>query len=516
MRELFIRADATSEIGTGHVMRTIALAQAWIDEGGSVTFIGYYGNSAIENRIEQEGCNVSKFDGFLTGSKDLERTLKTLKDLTGDNEEDRFNESWILLDGYHFSEDYQVKLKEKYYLLIIDDYNHLKKYTGDLLLNQNLTAMSYKYNSDNETKLLLGTKYSLLRREFLDSNDIKPQDKDNVTKILVTMGGSDPEGVIIKVLQTLKMIKNHSFEVKIILGPVDNNTEDVKAVINNVFFQVNIYHQVKDMNSLMTWADIAISGGGSTTLELLYMGIPCCSIILAENQSEIVHSLEKMGVGINLGWYNAIVPGITSKKIEALLENQILISQMSTKCLKLVDGRGALRVVYEMHCYDLPLRAANKEDMRIIWDMANDEDVRNFSFSSEKITWDRHKKWFTERINDRNSYIFLALSLDKSSIGQIRFNVKNNEAEIDVSVNHNKRGIGLGKEIIKAGINKFMSLRPEIRPVAYIKSNNLASVKAFMGAGFFKKEEVYTKGYQCHRMELKQDINKGSYEKHEK
>jgi len=501
MRELFIRADATSTIGTGHVMRTLALSQEWLAEGGNVTYISFIDNTGIKNRIEKEGCNIIQLDAHPPGQNDLERALSIITSSTKKAKENELAKPWILLDGYNFYKDYQIKLKEECNLLIIDDYNHLKEYFGHVLLNQNITAMSYKYTCDKMTQMLLGTKYALLRREFTRFENNTFENKPSKIRILITLGGADPDAVILKVIKTLNLIDNCQFQAKIIIGPANRNRKLVENMISNVSFSAKIYGQVKDMARLMSWADIAISGGGSTCLELMYMGVPCCCVILAKNQLSIVQNIEKMGAGINLGWYNEYDAKIASKQIIDLIEDKPRIDQISNRCTNLIDGKGTLRVAYALHCFDLPLREVKKDDVEIYWNWANDETVRKFSLSSERITWDEHKSWFAEKIDDKNSYMFLALSPGLIPIGQIRFDIKNNEAEIDVSIVKKKRGLGIGKAIIKAGIKKFLSLRPEAYLAAHIKSDNRASIEAFMGAGFMKKSETTKMGQKCFTVE---------------
>ena len=139
--------------------------------------------------------------------------------------------SWILLDGYHFNSDYQIRLKETCNLLIIDDYNHLNDYHCHILLNQNVSAKRYNYHCDNDTQLLLGTKYALLRKEFTQSNKKDSGYGNDNTKIFITLGGSDTEAMILKIIESLSLIQIVDFEVKIIIGPANKNVKKIEEKI---------------------------------------------------------------------------------------------------------------------------------------------------------------------------------------------------------------------------------------------------------------------------------------------
>ena len=130
MNTLFIRADATSQIGSGHVMRCIALAQAWQDQGGRVTFISHCDSDTLRIRIIGEGFNLVSIEKPHPHPSDLTLTLSCINpETTGPN-----TGAWLVLDGYHFTPDYQKAIKDAgIRLLIIDDMNHLPYYHADII-----------------------------------------------------------------------------------------------------------------------------------------------------------------------------------------------------------------------------------------------------------------------------------------------------------------------------------------------------------------------------------------------
>lgn len=309
---LLIRADASSQIGTGHVMRCLALAQAWQDRGGQCIFVMATIAPAIEKRLQSENIEVIKIETDLGSAEDAEKTI-TLAQQVG--------ASWVVVDGYHFSGLYQKRLKDAdLKILFIDDYGHAEHYWADIVLNQNVYAHEELYqHREAYTQLLLGTNYVLLRREFLEWQQWSREIPEIAQKILVTLGGADPENVTLKVIEALKKLDNQDLEVIVVVGGSNPHYAILEEATKNTKFPMNLRQNVTNMPELMAWADIAITAGGSTCWELAFMGLPSLVIILAENQRINTQILEKMEVILNLGWYEDIFDSSISKMIQHIV-----------------------------------------------------------------------------------------------------------------------------------------------------------------------------------------------------
>ena len=159
-KSLFIRTDASSQVGSGHFFRCLALAQAWKKQDGYVIFITACENESLRNRITDEGFKLVKIKESYPAPADFETTLSTIKDSPS-------NKPWVVLDGYNFDDVYQLEIKKNdTSLLVIDDMAHLNHYVADIILNQNINAEALSYSCEPGSKFLLGTDYVLLRDEF--------------------------------------------------------------------------------------------------------------------------------------------------------------------------------------------------------------------------------------------------------------------------------------------------------------------------------------------------------------
>ncbi len=333
--KLLIRVDAYPELGTGHLMRCFALAEGARDAGLEIVFLSYCTSPSLLQRIRGEGFELIE----LQAPGVLEETLRVIGEQAP---------SWVVLDGYHFGCDYQRAVKEMgLKLLVIDDYAHLEHYHADMILNQNFGAEKLSYSAEPYTRLLLGTKYVLLRREFLKYMDFQRGIPSVAKKLLITLGGSDPENNTLKVLRALNHIKDR-IEIKVVIGSDNPFYETIKEEAERGLHNMEVLQSVEDMAPLMAWADVAFTAGGSTLWELALLGVPTIACIIAENQRPAVESLSAEGTIISVGDMDEASTSSIANQVSGLLADKSLREKLSARCSKIVDGAGAGRVIEAM------------------------------------------------------------------------------------------------------------------------------------------------------------------------
>ena len=341
-KAVLIRADANAQIGAGHVMRCLALAEAWKDEGGMAIFITSSEDQNLRDRLKARGIEMVAISSEAGHWTDAKKTAEHAAKISA---------SWVVLDGYHFKADYQKFLKDSgHRLLLIDDDGCANHYYADILLNQNVHAHEDLYtNKESYTKLLLGSRYVLLRHEFLKWKVWKRKIPQRAKKILITLGGGDPSNVTLKVIQALQKVAEKSrIEADVIVGMNNPHLGDLRSSLEGSFLPICLETNVKDMPTLMIGADMAVSAGGSTCWELAFMGVPDITIVLAENQRPIAESLHTLGASMNLGWHeNLSIPQI-AQSIQLLVGDESVRKQMREKGQGLIDGLGASRIVLEL------------------------------------------------------------------------------------------------------------------------------------------------------------------------
>ena len=495
---LYIRADADSKIGTGHIMRCIALAQAWQDQGNEVTFISHCESDVLKKRIDSEGFRFIPLDHVCPDSFDLTNTLSIL------NSGSATQKPWLVLDGYHFTPEYQNAVRGAGVLLmVIDDMNHLPFYHADILLNQNIHAPGLKYRCDEDATLLLGARYVLLRREFLKYQDFKRQIPARAKNLLVTLGGADPDNVTLIVIEALKLLDGPDIDVRIIIGPANAHQGTLPKAIVSVDFKAEMLINPSNVPELMAWADVAISSGGSTCWELAFMGVPSIVLVLAENQAAVAESLMNENAVVNLGFLTECTQERIAHACKLLIDSSVERASLSQRSIALINGSGPNRVIESINSKHITLRAATELDRELIWQWANDEVTRKASYSQANISWDEHVRWFDSMQREEKHKFYIAANGCKKPVGQIRFVLDGNDAIVSFSVAPESRRRGYGKEILIKAAKKLFDETTVEQILAYVKSENVLSFRVFQRAGFRALENVTFRGVESCKMILR-------------
>lgn len=333
---LLVRADASPEIGTGHVMRCFALAQAWQRSGGRATFAMAEAIPAIAARLQAHNIAIASISGKPGSEQDARRTCAVAADSKS---------PLCVVDSYRCGPDYhRALLSAGLRLLVLDDDARFSEYRADFVLNQNLGATEQLYRKRGpQTRLLLGTQFALLRPEFLAQSRDR-QTGSRVRRILVTLGGSDAENVTGKVVQALAALDD-GFEATVIVGAGNPHAQEIIRAAQSRSPEIHIERDPGNMAPLMAACDLAVSAAGSTCWELAYLGVPAILVVLSRDQQEIARALHERGVAISLGWHANLVQHALISTIRSLADDAARRRAMSAAGQNLVDGRGAERVV---------------------------------------------------------------------------------------------------------------------------------------------------------------------------
>ena len=336
---LVIRVDASVAMGTGHVMRCLALAQAWQDSGGRAVFAVTEIPPAIRQKLLAESFEVVPVSSTPGKPEDTIQTIALGR---------KQRCEWIVVDGYQFGAGYQLALKRAgFKVLFLDDYGHAGRYSADLVLNQNAGASAELYgNRDPQTRLLLGPRYCLLRREFAAWRGWRREITAAGRKVLVTIGGSDPGNLTGLVVEALRAL--HDIEATVVVGGSNPHFGDLEQATWQFGGWLQLRQNASNMSELMAWADLAVAGAGTTCWEACLLRLPMVLIDIADNQKPIARSLHALGAAIHLGAAGDVTEEEIGEQVLSLLASETERAVLSERCGKLVDGRGTERAIDEL------------------------------------------------------------------------------------------------------------------------------------------------------------------------
>jgi UDP-2,4-diacetamido-2,4,6-trideoxy-beta-L-altropyranose hydrolase len=337
---LLVRADAGVKMGTGHVMRCLALAQGWRHAGGEVIFALAESTPAVDRLLRSERFNITRMECAPGSAEDLGNALEIARACGAD---------WFVVDGYQFDAQYQKRLQDFRPMLAIDDNGLLDFYAAELVLNQNAHACAemYPHISPN-TKLLMGPRFALLRDEFVAYRDWTRAIPDRGSKVLLTMGGSDPGNLTPRILPLLAELADDDLRIRVVVGGSAENAGVVDEIAAKFAGRVEVLRDARNMADLMAWADLAISGAGTTCWEMCWLGLPAILVVVAENQRFIAKQLAALGAVENAGRGDSIDPALLAKLCRQLLADKNRRIGMSQRAKQVVDGHGRDRVLDSM------------------------------------------------------------------------------------------------------------------------------------------------------------------------
>jgi spore coat polysaccharide biosynthesis predicted glycosyltransferase SpsG len=325
-------------------MRSLALAQAWKEAGGSPHLLLTEESSALLTRVADEGFEAEVVHVRAGSIEDVCVT----SELAG-----RLGARWIVLDGPQFDGSYQFTLRQKGpRLLVFDDDGRVGYYSADLVVNPNLHAKA-AYYSDREpwTRVLLGTPYVPLRNEFLAHKGKATNVPDVAHRILVTLGGSDIRNHTLRVLRSLDRIQGTSLELTVVVGPSNLHADSIKAYAKRARHEVKVVQNAMRMSRYMAGSDLAVSSGGITVWELAFMGVPTIVGATSSVEEKLVEGLRARGLFRVLGRFTETSEKYLRNNVQALILNKEERKQMKKLGPKVVDGHGTKRILSAMMRY---------------------------------------------------------------------------------------------------------------------------------------------------------------------
>jgi UDP-2,4-diacetamido-2,4,6-trideoxy-beta-L-altropyranose hydrolase len=495
-----IRVDASSQIGTGHFMRCLTLADALKQHVARVRFISRFLPQYLRAMLSARKYEFILLDDaphqdieadllhspWLGTSQhsDAQESIRALSDQTWD---------WLIVDHYALDDRWESPLRHSAkHILAIDDLAD-RQHDCDMLLDQNFYSdMESRYAGKvpSHCRLLLGPRYALLRDEFrLWRDKVKPR-SGPIKRVLVFFGGVDADNYTGCTIEALSDLDLETVQVDVVIGQQHPYRTQIESTCTKHRF--NCHVQTDRMAELMATADLAIGAGGTATWERCSLGLPAFIIATAENQLRQVADAASDGL-VYAAQLTGDLRQAIKRHLEALRENSYLRHAISSKAMHVVDARGAVRVNIEMGCSGIQVVTARSEDRQRLFEWRNHPSIRAVSRDPWELDWEDHKKWFATLLSSPDRVLLIG---ERAGIamGVVRFDIHNDEAEISIYVVPGITEVGVGRGLLQAAENWLLAQRPEIGRIrAQVLASNQRSHRLFTGAGYQQEFASYSK-----------------------
>lgn len=352
------RADASLQIGNGHVMRCLTLADALTASGVQCHFICREHSGNLIELLRAKGYTVHILP---LGADDTSRELAHSAWLGATQAEDvsacrvilqELSPAWLVVDHYALGEYWEGRLRPFCrHLLVIDDLAD-RRHDCDLLLDQNLGRLPSDYlgRAPEACPLLVGPRYALLRPEFamLREYSLRRRSRPRLRNLLVTMGGVDQSNATCQVLEALKQCAMpEDVQISVVMGPQAPWVAQVRECAQLMPWTTNVLVNISDMAQRMADSDLVIGAAGSTSWERCCLGVPTLMVVLAANQVAAAQALEDAGAvrRISLGGGSGLQ---LKAQLALLFSSPKLIVEMNERAAAVTSGSGCELLIDRM------------------------------------------------------------------------------------------------------------------------------------------------------------------------
>lgn len=369
---ILIRADASPTIGSGHIARCLTLARVLRKQGSHVAFACRQLPGHRLDALSGEGFETFALPGRYP-DEDPQQAIESMLPWQADIDaldlllEDHAEFDWIIADHYGLDHHWQTAARHWAPRIAAVDDLATRRYSVDLLLNQNLSGLSDNYTPllPEGCRTLLGPRYAMLREEFdCPAIEIKPEAR----RVLVNFGGFDAA------MQThhamLALADFTELEVDFVAG-VDNPAWAQMQALAQTRPNWRLHSFVSDFHQRMTEADLFIGAGGGTSWERAALGLPTICIAVSNNQQVNGEVMAAAGAHVFMGAREQVSVAQLRDAIGFVAANFYLRQSLAERSRQMVDGRGALRVAAALADGVPELSHATLDDAQLLPDGLN-------------------------------------------------------------------------------------------------------------------------------------------------
>jgi UDP-2,4-diacetamido-2,4,6-trideoxy-beta-L-altropyranose hydrolase/UDP-4-amino-4,6-dideoxy-N-acetyl-beta-L-altrosamine N-acetyltransferase len=453
-KTILFRADSSSTIGTGHIMRDLVLAQKYLKKGVKIIFATQELEGNINYKIDEAG-----FKRVVLQSNSKKELIKVLKKLSVD---------LLIIDHYGIDYKKEKYIKEKTDVKILSFDDTYEKHHCDILLNHNISAdvKKYKMLVPKECEICCGKRYTLLREEFYKAKKRKYK-KSKIQTVFIAMGGADTAELNIQILKTLEKFPMLKFVV--VTTSANKNLNKLQKFIkkkSNVELHINSNKIAK----LMAKSDFAIITPSVTVNEVIFMELPFIAIQTAENQKDVVKYL--------LQHQYSIIEKFSTKKLEFFID-------LEMQQIRLIN-----------------FISLSKKEKEMVFEMRNDHRVRKWMYNQDLIKYEEHLLYI-ESLRERDDRVYFLVKEKKKYIGVVdltNISYEKRSAELGIYANPALKGVGTKLMHI---ILQYAFLVLDLKKIeANVLKENKKAIALYKRCGFNIKDTKEYKDKELVMMEL--------------
>lgn len=467
MMQIYFRCDANSQIGLGHLVRCLALAQV-LRPSFQAHFLVREPDPVLAALVLDEHFGLTALPAtadYVEEAASLCESLFQAGDL-------------LVLDGYAFTTSYQQVLKKRGLLLVYLDDLQAFPIPADVVINQAGGLDAGAYQVPALTRLCLGPDFALLRPPFLEAA-ARDRQLPALERVFLNMGGADPGNDTGRILAQLHTVAP-DLQVEVVTGSAYLFRESLEAWAK-AHPRVRLHQQLSaaDMCRLMESCQAAILPPSSVAYEWCCVGGPLFIHQTAANQIAMRKFLLNQHLASDWKGDGACLQQAFTP---FLAKDQL---QQQKKYFSGKSSKNLLAVFHELYFRQaLELRPANTEDVLTLFEWINDPAVRANSFSQTPVPLEVHKVWFDNKLKEENCLILIAQVKDLPA-GMIRYDLKDAQGVISYLLDPAYRGKGLGALLLEKGEQALRRLHPKITTlIGHVQLANQASMSSFQKNGY--------------------------------
>ncbi|GAA1341762.1 GNAT family N-acetyltransferase [Arthrobacter roseus] len=477
---VLFRCDATKRQGLGHLIRSIAVADAASDVGWEVVFYGLVENTLGKTMLQEQGYLLHSWRG----------TAAEFASLAVDH-----RATVVHVDSYDDAGPLDTELAQRGILLSSVEDGHYGRRSAAIAIDPSPMSEHVYRPDDGSRHLLRGTKAIPLRRSILSA--AKDTAKATVgIKVLVIMGGTDAlnmTGEAVRLLLATGISCTcHVVAESAVLEPQPE-----------VARQIVIHEPGPNIPSLFPSMDLVISGAGTTVWELATLGVPMALLQVVENQADNYRYAVGAGFALGLGSVRdgSLKAPEAATQLRELLVDPLRRAEMGAAGRHQVDGSGAARIVRvwaERLRLDrgLQVRFATLEDASRLFDWRNDPSVRLVSRATGELDWNSHVAWVEASVVADHRRL-LIVEIDREPAATVRFDrLDENQAtegetwEVSITLSPAHRGRGMAGSVLAMAEDYFLNHQAVALLIAEMLEDNIASYNLFSAGGYRPDEDA--------------------------